>query len=153
MWLQAVSDTAQQGRVCLAPHALGRAEGSFPGTQTHRHCFQCYFYFAKINTKLLKDPSSRSKLEMAIIPQAVAQAAVLNSLSLYKASLHKLGHQSGRHLLVPCLPQLKGLQQADEIYWESWRDRRPCASHKGQGAASLSVCPGSTQLHLPIYSS
>lgn len=54
----------------MTPHALGWAECSFPGTQTHRNCFQCYFYFAKINSKLLKDPFSRSKLEMAIIPQA-----------------------------------------------------------------------------------
>lgn len=65
MWFQAGLCGA-----CLAPHALGWAECSFPGTQTHRNCFQCYFYFAKINSKLLKDPFSRSKLEMAIIPQA-----------------------------------------------------------------------------------
>lgn len=38
---------------------------------------------------------------------------MLNYLVLYKASLDKLCHQSDRHLLVPCLPQLKGLQQAD----------------------------------------
>lgn len=150
VWLQAVSDTARQSLLGSSP--LGRAEGSFPGTQTHRNCFQCYFYFAKINTKLLKDPSSRSKLEMAIIPQAVAQAAVLNSLSLYKASLHKLGHQSGRHLLVPCLPQLKGLQQemrftgshggTDVLVW--------LAKDRVQRAVRAS---SSTQLHLPTYSS
>lgn len=39
----------------------------FVGTERQRKCFQCYFYFIKINSKLLKDLFSRSELEMAII--------------------------------------------------------------------------------------
>ena len=46
------------------------ASSLLTGTESHRKCFQCYFCFIKINSKLLKDRFSRCELEMAIISHA-----------------------------------------------------------------------------------
>lgn len=140
---------AGQSGACLAPHALGWAECSFPGTQTHRNCFQRYFYFAKINNKLLKDPFSRSKLEMAIISQACSTRCCAE----LPRALQGISGQA-----VPSIRQtFTGalLATTEGIAAGRWRftgsrggDRRPCEAHKGQGAVSLGQAAPSS-IHQP----
>lgn len=127
----------------------------FIGTDSHRKSFQCYFYFIKINSKLLNDLFSRSELKMAIISQACSTSCCAElPRALQDISRQAAPSISQTFTGCPARRTAGPAAGSREIYWVPQRDGRPCAAPKGQcrGGRGLPCAHAGTRGLRPVPS-